>query len=73
MAMVMLTCPKTGKPLPTGIELDERSFDTMAFEARGKGRASVVPCPHCGKAHSWGGGGAYLAATGPLRQASPGE
>jgi endogenous inhibitor of DNA gyrase (YacG/DUF329 family) len=64
MAMVMLTCPKTGKPVPTGIETDEQSFAALMGAITGKGRPSNVPCPHCDKTHSWSSGSAYLMAKG---------
>jgi endogenous inhibitor of DNA gyrase (YacG/DUF329 family) len=67
MAMVMFTCPKSGKPVSTGIETDEQSFDALvgAIKSKGNGKAKSVPCPHCGKAHSWSSGSAYLAPASP--------
>jgi endogenous inhibitor of DNA gyrase (YacG/DUF329 family) len=73
MAIVMFTCPKTGKPVPTGIETDEQSFDALVGAIKGKGRANSVQCPHCGKTHGWSSGSAYLAAASTLQQMSPGE
>lgn len=66
--MVMLTCPKTGKPFPSGVETDELSFDALATRMGAQGRNRNVPCPHCGQGHTWGSGGAYLAADCPAQQ-----
>ena len=66
MPMVMFTCPKSGKPVPTGVETDEQSFDKLVGAIKGQGRSNNVQCPHCGKTHSWSSGSAYLAAASPL-------
>jgi hypothetical protein len=58
--------PESGKPVPTGVETDEQSFDTLVGAIKGRGRANNVQCPHCGKTHRWSSGGAYLAAASPL-------
>ena len=41
--MLMIRCPKTGKPLSTGSE--------ASLEAAVSG--VVGPCPHCGDDHPW--------------------
>ncbi len=47
MGMVMITCPTTKKPLPTGIAMDKASFNSSTLTN------NSVSCPHCGKMHVW--------------------
>lgn len=47
MPMLMIRCPATGAPVPTGIELDEASFKSSELQG------STVSCVLCGKAHRW--------------------
>ena len=47
MGMVRTTCPVTGRPIDTGIEIDEASFARLpAFVGK-------IFCPHCGSEHEW--------------------
>jgi endogenous inhibitor of DNA gyrase (YacG/DUF329 family) len=47
MGMVIIKCPVTGQPVPTGLVMDKEEF----------GRASLVGnilrCPACGRMHEW--------------------
>lgn len=55
MGTVMIKCPKTDEPLSTGISMPQASFDSSGFENN-----TVGPCPHCGDAHAWSKGDAYV-------------
>jgi hypothetical protein len=63
---VLIKCPRTGKPMPTGMRL--ASGDDLA-------RVAVVrrlsPCPYCKVAHGWMPGDAFLglAPVGPAPSA----
>ena len=46
MARVMFTCPATGNPVYTEIEMDQRSFDAVSFQGQIFG-----PCPECQNNH----------------------
>jgi len=47
MAMVMITCPATGRQAFTGIETDPASVNQIpAINSR-------LVCPHCGGTHVW--------------------
>jgi hypothetical protein len=47
MAKIFTTCPVSGQPIDTGIEIDEASFPRLpAF----LGKAF---CVHCGIEHEW--------------------
>jgi hypothetical protein len=58
MGVVMITCPNTGRAVPTGIETDQRGFDELP-DALSKSK-----CPHCGAVHVWWTREAWLAADG---------
>lgn len=58
MPQIMITCPETGKPIYTGMNLD-----WFAFESTQLGKASLE-CPKCGEVHEWGKRDAYLRADG---------
>jgi len=47
MAMLMIKCPTTQKPVPTGIAMDKKSFETAKLFA------NAVQCPHCKQMHTW--------------------
>ncbi len=47
MAMLMINCPVTGRPVATGIEIEP---DTLA---RLPNIGSGLTCPHCGHHHIW--------------------
>ena len=48
MGMVMIKCPKTGKPVPTGFGMDKGSFESSTLTNN-----TVSPCPACGGKHTW--------------------
>jgi hypothetical protein len=56
MGMVMITCPTTGRAIPTGIEADQHSFRNLPDSL------SQTKCPHCGLKHVWWTREAWLAA-----------
>jgi predicted RNA-binding Zn-ribbon protein involved in translation (DUF1610 family) len=58
MGVVMITCPSTGRAVPTGIETDQRSFNDLPDTL------SKSKCPHCGAEHVWRAREAWLAADG---------
>jgi hypothetical protein len=47
MAKIFTSCPVTGQPIDTGIEIDEDSF------ARLPSLAANVFCPYCNSQHQW--------------------
>ncbi len=47
MGDVMIRCPKTNRPINTGISMDRESFESSRFKNR------TVACPHCGESHRW--------------------
>ena len=53
MPRVLITCPVTHKPLPTGLELD-----AVAFQLKRGPR--FAPCPHCQQKHCWTKASAWL-------------
>lgn len=47
MPKIMTTCAVTGRPIDSGIEIDEASFALLpSFAGR-------IFCPHCGTEHEW--------------------
>ena len=54
MARVMISCPKTGKPVYTSFSCDEMAFRDNQFVDKS------VPCPECGEVHIWTTLDAYL-------------
>lgn len=47
MSKLMTACSVTGRPIDTGIEIDEASFALLpAFTGK-------IYCPHCGTEHEW--------------------
>lgn len=44
---IVITCPTTGNDVPTGIAMDQASFDSAAL------RGNSFTCPACGKVHAW--------------------
>ncbi len=55
MPRVMIKCPKTGKPVPTGMGADQKSFESGCFRDN-----SFGPCPECGQRHIWQKDDAFL-------------
>jgi endogenous inhibitor of DNA gyrase (YacG/DUF329 family) len=47
MAELMIRCPKTGKPVTTGIHIDRARFRAMPVFF------SSSYCPSCGTSHEW--------------------
>jgi hypothetical protein len=47
MGILLIKCSHTGRPVSTGIEVDQESFlalpDTLSYLA----------CPECGLSHAW--------------------
>jgi hypothetical protein len=43
----MLRCPVTGRAMPTGVEADPATYESLGLENN-----STV-CPHCGETHLW--------------------
>jgi hypothetical protein len=56
VAMVMISCPNTGRDVPTGIETDPSSFESF-------GAAAPIHCRACGRAHAWSKSNAWLAGS----------
>ncbi len=47
MAMVVIQCPKTGKEVNTGVDLDSVSFEAAPLTN------NKFQCPVCGEFHTW--------------------
>ena len=54
MSRVLITCPATNLPVPTGLSMDLEVFSMVAFDER------FVDCPHCQLIHAWATDDAYL-------------
>jgi hypothetical protein len=59
MPRVLIVCPSTNKPVPTGLSIDVEAFSMEPFHGR------VVHCPHCQLTHEWATDDAYLDADDP--------
>ncbi len=46
MAIVQIKCPETGKPVD--VESHQPGWGVKA-----NGFSKPIPCPHCGKEHTW--------------------
>jgi endogenous inhibitor of DNA gyrase (YacG/DUF329 family) len=55
---VFVSCPKSEKPIDTGVRLTDDQFK----DALPKWKREELACPHCGETHRWNGPDAYLAA-----------
>jgi hypothetical protein len=53
MARVMIRCPVTGNPVPTGMNVTSLDGVTMRDNVLGN-------CPECGRDHVWSGEDAFL-------------
>jgi len=51
---VMITCPTTGRPLPTGMVMSVDAFVASALST------NPVICPHCAKPHTWSKSDAWV-------------
>ena len=47
MGAIWITCPKTGKPVSTGMSMEPVSFYRSVLTG------NSVRCPHCGVTHIW--------------------
>jgi hypothetical protein len=56
MAELMLRCPMTDRNFSTGINIDERSSQSLPDTV------SSVHCPRCGRAHWWRPHDAWMLA-----------
>jgi len=54
MPQVMINCPKTGNPISTQMNMDQRSFDTATLSQ------NSVDCPECRQTHTWDKKDAFL-------------
>jgi hypothetical protein len=54
MAAIKIKCPKTGRPISTGMEMDRGTFEATAMVG------NDVACPHCRERHRWDKKDAYL-------------
>jgi hypothetical protein len=55
MANVLIKCPKSGMPVPTGIAMDKVAFATATLKNN-----TVGLCPDCGESHTWSKDDAFL-------------
>jgi hypothetical protein len=55
MGMIIISCPSTGHPVPTGIGADKMSFESSSFTG------NSVTCVACGQQHTWSKDDAWLA------------
>jgi hypothetical protein len=46
---VMISCPKTGDPVPTGVVMNRSAFEVMTLTDN----PLPDPCPRCGQMHYW--------------------
>jgi hypothetical protein len=59
MAVVRIKCPRTGRPIPTGMEMDRSAFYSMpVFFSR-------TLCPICKVHHEWFAMDAWLCEEQP--------
>jgi hypothetical protein len=64
MGMVMINCPRTGTPIPTGITTDRDSFGSSAvFFSR-------TFCPDCQANHEWFAKDAWVQEPSLVRNGS---
>jgi predicted RNA-binding Zn-ribbon protein involved in translation (DUF1610 family) len=47
MGNIVITCPKTGKTISTGMSMDKASFESATLTD------NSVQCPECGQMHVW--------------------
>ena len=51
---VMITCPRTGEVVPTGMGANPEAFKAVDFQS------NSVKCEACGQTHTWEEGDAFL-------------
>jgi len=54
MGSVVITCPTTGKEVPTGVAVPAELFKTASFTEMS------FSCPQCGQMHHWNKGDARV-------------
>ncbi len=59
MGVITILCPRTGRQVSTGVELDRTAFNAMPV------RQSEMRCWVCGGVHSWSKRWATFAAVAP--------
>ena len=47
MAMVTMRCPRTGEEVPTGLDVDPATWETLPIVV------ARMHCPSCGAEHVW--------------------
>jgi hypothetical protein len=55
MAQVEIRCPSTGEMVPTGMDMDPATFESVLMTD------NSLQCPACGEMHIWGTEEAQLA------------
>lgn len=55
MAQVMIRCPKSKMPVPTGISMSKAAFESSTLENN-----SIGPCPDCEATHTWSKSEAFV-------------
>ncbi len=55
MGAVTIRCPRTGRPISTGIETEPAVFDRLPVVK------ALLRCPVCGEEHVWTAKEAWLA------------
>ncbi len=56
MARIMINCPQTNKPVPTGLSMNKASFEEPTNMMEG----NSLRCPECRAMHTWGKKDAFL-------------
>lgn len=59
MGVITILCPRTGRQVSTGVEVDPAAFRAMPI------RASIMRCWACGGEHSWSKRWATLSEVDP--------
>jgi hypothetical protein len=62
MPHIMIDCPSTGRPMPTGFDASQEQFQASEYD-----RCRSGPCPHCGQMHTWSKQDAYLEGQRPTQ------
>lgn len=57
---VLIACPVTGEPVPTGFVMDPASFESATLVDN-----SFGPCPSCGRVHTWSKPDAWIEGEKP--------
>jgi hypothetical protein len=61
MGRVIIQCPRTGKWVPTGFEMNQHGFEV----ARERLKENPLECPECGETHYWDMTEAFLEEETP--------